>query len=305
MRNPFAKSSATHCRDRIIEHVHQRTLRIIRIQGANQFQIAKGRRIQNHVIAEIQNFKVRNVRKFGLLLIDQIPKDGSRHTDFFRLAIKAQRFHTRHFKMVLQNLCRLLKLVMFFVDGRHQNRFRPHKIGNGLRKFHSHRHKDFFRHAAGKFTFEILDRRFRYGKISRGDVSKSKCDRILERNDRAKVIGDLRVQVSFVHRSSCTDDFHDRAFDNSLGKLRIFDLFADGNFIASGDHLRKIPVRGMVRKSAKRRRARSPVVAARQGQAQNFGCDFGVRFEQFKEIAHAEKENAVGILGLDLVVLLH
>lgn len=61
----------------------------------------------------------------------------------------------------------------------------------------------------------------------------------------------------------------------------------------------------MVRKSAKRRRARRPVVAARQGQAQNFGCDFGVRFEQFKEIAHTEKENAVGILGLDLVVLLH
>ena len=85
-------------------------------------------------------------------------------------------------------------------------------------------------------------------------------------------------------------------------------MFADGDFVAGGDHPAEVAVDGVERDAGHGDGVlgvEAAAGAAGEGDAEDFGGEFGVFPEHFVKIAHAEKEDVVWVLGFELVVLAH
>ena len=96
----------------------------------------------------------------------------------------------------------------------------------------------------------------------------------------------------------CHGALHDPLRDSS-----ILDLITDGDPEPLLQQLRDIPLGGVVRHAAHRRLIARSTTARREGQRQRLRGGAGVVIEHLVEIAQPVHEDAVGMLGLDLLVL--
>ena len=93
----------------------------------------------------------------------------------------------------------------------------------------------------------------------------------------------------------------------ALGQGRVLRLLADGHFIALGDEPGDIALAGVIGHAAHGGallRGLVPVPGG-QGQVQLLGHQLGVLVEHLVKIPQAEKQNGIGVLGLDVQILLH
>ena len=96
------------------------------------------------------------------------------------------------------------------------------------------------------------------------------------------------------------EDLRDVALDELAG-LGLFDLIADGDFLALPEQLADITFGGVVRDATHRR-----AVASGEREIEQAGRGLGVVKKHFVEIAEPEQQQRVaGNLGLDAPVLLH
>ena len=264
MAHPLLQVAPAHGSHRKVEHVAKRAADIVGIQRTHQFQVTQRTRIKRHVVVEIQNLERRKVRKFGLLLVHQVLEKRSRHLGFDHSPIQAKAIQSLDLKVRKQHILRGIFAEQECRKFCHQNVFGANQVHHSARNHGSFGHHDFFRHAAAEFTFKSLHRAPAGSQVAGRHVGNRKRDRVLFGNERAKVIRLFRIQVRFVHRSAGTDDFYNVALDDSLCKLRVFHLFANGDAVTRRHHLGHIAVCGMVREPAQRRCSRGAVVAARE-----------------------------------------
>ena len=267
MTHPFLQVAPAHRGHRKVEHIAKRAADVVGIQRTHQFQVTQRTRIKRHVIVEIQNLERRKVRKFGLLLVHQVLEKRPRHLRFDHSPIQAKAIQSLDLKMRKQHILRGIFAEQESRKLRHQNVFGANQVHHAARNRSSFGHHNFLGHAAAEFTFESLHRALARGQVAGRHVGNRKRDRILFGNERTKVIRLFRIQVRFVHRGAGTDDFYNIALDDTLCKLRVFHLFANGNAVTRRHHLGHVAVRGMVREPAQRCSSRGAVVAARERES--------------------------------------
>ena len=110
-----------------------------------------------------------------------------------------------------------------------------------------------------------------------------------------------RIKQSFIGDRPRGQDTGDATFDHALGFFGIFQLVDHRTAPALFEHGGQIPLQSVVR-NPRHGHAFGPLG---QRDSQNPVGDLRVVVEEFIEISHAEKENALGVLGFDFEPLLH
>ena len=109
-----------------------------------------------------------------------------------------------------------------------------------------------------------------------------------------------RIKQSFIGDRSRGQDSGDATFDHALRFFGIFQLVDHRTAPTLFEHGGQIPLQSVVESPPW---ARLRTVGS--GDSQNPVGDLRVVVEEFVEISHAEKENALGVLGFDFKPLLH
>ena len=110
-----------------------------------------------------------------------------------------------------------------------------------------------------------------------------------------------RIKQSLIGNRSRGQDPGDATFDHTLRFFGIFQLVDHRTAPTLFEHGGQIPLQSVVR-NPRHGHAFGPLG---QGDSQNPVGDLRVVVEEFVEISHAEKENALGVLGFDFKPLLH
>ncbi len=117
------------------------------------------------------------------------------------------------------------------------------------------------------------------------------------------VVGLRRPELRGVGHGAGGDDAGHGPLHDPLRGARVLDLVADRHPVALLDEPRHVAVGGMVRHAAHRRLVRRAAPAGRQGEGQGPRRHEGVVVEHLVEIAQAEHQDGVRVLGLDGPVL--
>ena len=118
---------------------------------------------------------------------------------------------------------------------------------------------------------------------------------------QAKKIVPPRIKQGFIGDGSWGQNSGDAAFDNPFGFLGIFELVNHRTAPALLEHGCQVSFESVVRNTGHGNAFRP----LGEGNSQNPVGDLGIVVEEFVEVSHAEKEDALGVLGLDFEPLLH
>ena len=102
-----------------------------------------------------------------------------------------------------------------------------------------------------------------------------------------------------------SDDPHDLPLDDSFGRFRVFDLFADRHLVAVFHQAGDIGLTTMIGDAAQGNLLGRPLVARSQGDIEHPRGGDGIFHEHFIKIAQTKKKNGVGIPGFDFQILPH
>src|SRR5438552_3332551 len=133
-----------------------------------------------------------------------------------------------------------------------------------------------------------------------GNIAECKSAHVILKENCCYVIIAFMVEESVGESNSGGNDLNHVTFDDAAREAGVFELLADGNFIAGFYELRQIIIEGMMGKTRERDFGRSSVSTLCQCDSENFGSDYGIVFECLEEITHAKQEYRVGILRLNL-----
>ena len=141
--------------------------------------------------------------------------------------------------------------------------------------------------------------------LAGGDVGESARAALAVKEQRGQVVRlALREHGAFDDRSGGDDADHVPLYD-ALRQPRILQLLAHGDLVALLDQPGDVLLRGVIGHAAHGRPlilGPAPVTGG-QRQLQLLRSDHGVFIEHFVEVAQAEKQQAVGMLSLDGVIL--
>jgi len=112
------------------------------------------------------------------------------------------------------------------------------------------------------------------------------------------------VQQDFICESAGRDKAGNIAFDNTNCGFGVLDLVADGDLVAGLQHFFQVAVNSVVG-NAGQRNGIGAFVPAGQRQAADARAGFRILVKGLVEVAHPEKQYAVGVFLLVMVELLH
>jgi len=142
-------------------------------------------------------------------------------------------------------------------------------------------------------------------KLTGRDIEESHTGGFPVEMNRCQKVVLFVLENIVIDGNSGGDQFSDAPFDDFLGQFGVFELFTNGYPLTSPDQFGEIGVEGMVGKTGQFHEAGGPVGPACKGDAQNFCRPDGVIPEGLIEIAHPEKEDCIGVFGLDGIILPH
>ena len=121
---------------------------------------------------------------------------------------------------------------------------------------------------------------------------------------RPQKIMALAGEVGVFQHGAGRDDARNSPFDQPLGSFWVFCLVADGDVVALVDELGHVALHRMPRYAAHGDGVFCIPAAAGEGNLKLAGRDLGVFKKQFIKVAHAVKQQGIGVFGLDAHVLL-
>ena len=152
----------------------------------------------------------------------------------------------------------------------------------------------------------IVDRSFGSEELASADVEKCYASGFLAKVHRGEEVVLLAVEQGVAYHHAGRDELGDAALDEFLGELGVLELVADGNSLAGAHELGQVGVEGMMWKSCHLQvlAARS-VRTSRESDSQYLACHDGILAIGLIKVAHAIKQQRVGVLCLHLVELFH
>ena len=187
------------------------------------------------------------------------------------------------------------------------------KFLHGFTRFRRAAQKHLGRAEAGQLVahglFGVSARDARGAERARGHVAEAHGPYAVFGVQAGEIVVLRFLQHRALRHGAGGHDADDIALHKPLGERRVFHLLADGDLVAARDEPCHIALGRVVRHAAHGRFVvRGLVLAAvarGEREIQLFGGQPRVLVEHLIKIAQTEKEDAVGILRLDLAVLLH
>ena len=274
-------------------------------QGLGQFQIAAGSRIQHHIIRHRISLDMIDVGQFPLLGLFQIfqQSPGCRNADVH--AFHAQPFQVEHSELMKDLVFGtvILKVKRGIGIDVHLDTVPQRVEAQALHVGQFLIDQDLGRLKLSKFVHQLfLFRYLRHQKLSGRNIRHRQADRIGDAVDAGNVIVIFR-QLG-VHGGAGGHDTGDIPLDQPFCQLGIFQLVADGHFIAFIDQA-DITFHRMIGDAAHGSLLFQARIPGGQGQLQFFGRRYRVLEKHLIKIAQAVKKQAVRIFRLDSPVLVH
>ncbi len=134
----------------------------------------------------------------------------------------------------------------------------------------------------------------------------ARCRRsfVPHRHRQQQIVPPLVQQRIVDHRAGC-DNARNAALDQALGFTRIADLFSDRYRFAEADQLGQIAIQRMHRYARHRNRRACRLAALGQRDVEQARRAPRVVVEHLIEVAHAEQQQQIRLLGLERQVLAH
>lgn len=163
--------------------------------------------------------------------------------------------------------------------------------------------EDFGGGETGEFFVEVADvGELGGGEFAGGDVGVSEAGFVVEIVDGGEVVvlvGGKHAGFEDGPGGEDADDFTGHETFNGFGA----DLFAEGDFVPFGDEFSDVALGRMVGHTGHRHPLTFADVTAGEDEVEFLGGGFGVGVEHFVEVAEAEEEDSVLVLGFDIEVL--
>ncbi len=173
------------------------------------------------------------------------------------------------------------------------------------RRFTLFRDEDFARTEIPEELVDIVRGALCSQEFAGGDIQKSDAELFLSKTHRRQEVVRFRLQYLVIERHTRCDQFRNAALDDCFGHFGILQLVADGDTESGFYQFGEIGVQGMMRKPGQCRLTFASVPPFCQDDTEDARGPDGIFSKGFVKIAHAKQEAGIGILGLDLVILLH
>ena len=297
------EQSAAHGRHGVVEGVAQGSLALASVKTGKNFKVALGHVVNDQAAAKVKGCKRHEVVGIAHLGLAQIGQQCAAGPHELWLALKPQRPGLAHRLSRHNALCGAFEL----------------KLGCG----HAHKPYAFQNAARGQFC-AFWNQQLAGGQLLRplpqlGLALEFNARPLTRRNigpgqpasaarrwgaQGRQVVVALAGEVGVFQHRAGGDDAGDSAFYQPLGRLGVFCLIADGNVMALFDKLGHIALYGMPRHAAHGNGVFRISAAACEGNLKFARRHLGVVEKQFIKVAHAVKEQGIGMLCLDAHVLL-
>ena len=152
----------------------------------------------------------------------------------------------------------------------------------------------------GVVGFHLVDQEAATGQVGPGQAVALLATRQRHQQGVAAL-----VQQRFVGDRAGGDDAHHLAFDQALGERRVADLLADRHRLAQRHQPCQVAFVGMHRHAGHRDRCAAGAATLGQGDVEQPRGLARVVVEQLVEVAHAEEQQQVRVVGLGCEELLH
>ncbi|MNU58798.1 hypothetical protein D3C71_479420 [compost metagenome] len=297
---PAAQQAATHRCHRAVEHAEQ-SIAGIAVDAGVQLQMATRCRVHRDRFAGGLHRDGRQVRQALLLGFLDITEQGAGSGRGARLVVDAEAAEVVQLEEVQQ-------LAATAVGVEQPRRAATHAaaLAQELGPVLFIRHQQFGRFQTRQFGFQCIvsvdfvDQEAAAGQVGPGQPIAA----LVARQGHQQSVAAL-IQQRLVGNGARGDDAHHLAFDQALGQCRVADLFADRHRFAQRDQSCQVALVGVHRHAGHRNRCTTGAAALGQGDVEQARGLARVVVEQLVEVAHAEEQQQVRIVGLGCEELLH
>ena len=303
---PAAHETAAHGGAGVVEDPQERAALFLAVQGRGQLQVAAGRRVEGQkALGRVppQGVHIGEIRLLGLV---EVGHETARRADgrlgvLVRRAGRELRLHDG--AGGIEGEARLGGLLDAAA-------LPPGEIVEDGAALRAGREQDLPRGHAGQLAHgAVLPVGPGEGgdeDLAGGDVAEGEPGTLRPGPERGEEVVLAVLEHVALDQRAGGDDADDLPIDQPLGLGGVLGLFADGDLVALGDQPRDVRLGGVVRHAAHGGTLGLGLVpvAGGQGQAQLLRGELGVLVEHLIEVAEAEEEEAIGVLGLDRQILL-
>ena len=289
----MAEEPGSHRSGREIEHLEERNAFVARSERLDQLQVAAGHLVEPEESVRPPDRRPIQVRKAARLEVGDVAEQTAGRADRGPVVgTDAEAVERGKRKPATELFARELRVELPPVSSGHHETGVERTVGveRGYHLGGPESAEHFLQAAVGtelqrELTGRQVDRRD-------ADVGIAGIDR-----DQKVVLA--AGDPAFFEQRPRGDRLDDFAPDDSLGLLRILDLFADRDAVAAADQLPEVLGRGFGGHAGERH----SITSGGQRDVQDPRRELGVVVEHLVEIAHPEKEDRVPVTGLDLPVL--
>ncbi len=154
---------------------------------------------------------------------------------------------------------------------------------------------------------DILHTALAYHKLSRRNIQEANTTHPLAKMNSSQEIILATLQNSILHGNARCNQFRNSPLYQFLCQLRVLQLVTDGNPTSRTHQLGQIRIQGMIRESS-HFHLRSPsgsVISPGQRNTQDIRSNYSVVRVCFVKIPTTEQQQGIGMLGLQVIELLH
>ena len=298
-QQPLPEQARPHGGDRPIQYLEQRSALLARAHRLGQLEVAPRHLVQRHRGAYAPHRRRRELRQAARLQFARVLEQCPRRAEGRPVGIADPEAFEPPQSETPRNL--LGGLV-----GVELPRFTLCDHELAARGWHLPplRHDDLARVEAGERDLEVIHGHGLQDELAGRQIQRREPDRIAGEDRHQEVVA-CAVQPLVGEDRAGAHRLDHLAPHHPLGVLWILHLLANGYPVAAFHEAPQVPVGGLDRHARQRDLGGGAAVAARECQAQFPSGELRVVEEHLVEVAHAEKQNRIGMARLDCAVLLH
>ena len=307
--HPGAQQAAAHGRFRLVEHPEEAAALFAGAEVFRQLQVAARGVVQLHVVVVTQQLQPPDVAEVALLRLVQVGQQRPGRAHGRRRLAETERVRALHAKLLAHARgCRhVFKPVATRLDqtaealgeeGADVVIFRRRVGAHGLARSEAAELVEDMAHGVGRIV--------RGAEFPRREVAERRAAGLRAEIHRAEVVRFVLLEHGRGRDCAGRDDADHVAVDQPLGQRGVFQLLADGYLVALGDQAADVRLGRVVRHAAHGRalgRILDIAVARREREVELARGQARVVVEHLIEITQPEKQQAVGVALLDLIIL--
>ena len=303
---PLAQQPRAHGGQGVVQDPEQGAFSGPVLLVAEQVQIALGRGVEQHVVGAALAGQPVDVVDGAALVVAQVVHGRAAGADagFQLLAVKS--FERPDLELFGQALVRGVEFELPVLDAADRN------AGQGaLQAVHplggrAFAQEEFGRGEPLEFVLDLGKGHLVEREVSGRQVDDGQPHLIPAPAQADQEVVALLVQHGVEEGRAWGHHLDHVPLDHPLGLFGVLHLVADGHLAAHLDQFGHVPLHGVVGYAGQGNVAGSlAVVAGRQRQTEQPGRFFGIVVEHFVEVTHAEEQDGVLVLALEVRVLFH